>query len=398
MLKSSKRVFLTGATGILGSWLLAELLKKGHEPVVLMRDDTVPAARTRLRKALSTSGRSADAGRIKILLGDVGAPYLGLPTSVVDRLRKELDVVIHCAASVSFDPGKEDDTWQTNVQGTGHMLDFLGDSRIPYYHVSTAYVGGRHAGVWAEEDLEKGQEFTNAYERSKCECEKMVQASFASGVCRGAIFRPSIIVGSATGGEIAQFLNFYGFLKLVEVAARGRVRHGGRVRFATNPECALNLVPVDWTARALVRIIESEGPSGAVYNLTNPNPPRLQHLIDWANETLAPQGVRFEAAKVLDHTGSPLERLAHLQMRHYHPYMMHAPVFDRSNTDRALGGDMPFPPLDANYLDSLYTYARSQRWRSVFSQQHAGEHEVMEDAAAAVAAHADARLSQGVPG
>ena len=44
-------------------------------------------------------------------------------------------------------------------------------------HVSTAYVGGRHAGRFGEPDLDLGQEFRNTYEHSKYEAEQLLRGS-----------------------------------------------------------------------------------------------------------------------------------------------------------------------------------------------------------------------------
>jgi thioester reductase-like protein len=364
---ASRKVFVTGATGILGSWVVADALRQGYRPVVLMRDANEADARRRLSQVLSVAGLKDAAQDVEIHHGDISQPNFGLSLSEVDSIRANTDLFIHCAASVSFDPTKDQDTWQTNVQGTVHVLDVLADTDIPLYHVSTAYVAGKRQGLWRETDLHADQEFNNSYEHSKYECETMVQGAFASGKYRGAIFRPAIIVGATAGGRIAQFLNFYGFLRLMEAATDRRLHPGGPIRLQLDPACTKNLVPVDWTAAALWRIIEKEGPSGQVYNLTHPAPLAVGHLLEWANAKVAELGVTFESG---DHggEGTLLERMAQLQLRHYNPYLKYEPAFDRSNTDKALDGSLPFPEMDANFLDMLFHFASSQGWRNIFAQ------------------------------
>ena len=371
---TGKRVFITGATGILGSWILADALRRGYEPSVLMRDATVRQARQRLELVLSLAGITDGAERIRVYLGDVSEPSFGLTHQQIDEIRGGTDLMVHCAASVSFDPQKEHDTWNTNVQGTVHVLDVLADTQIPLYHVSTAYVAGARTGVCLESELFKGQHFNNAYERSKCECELMIQGAFASGAYRGAIFRPSIIVGASKGGRIAQFLNFYGFLRLVEAATSGKIDRGGRVRFAMDPDCTKNLVPVDWCAEALWHIVEHDAASGLVYHLTHPVPVPQKDLLDWANSYLDTTTFRFEGVESIDQKGSPLERMAQFQLRHYRPYLQDEPLFDRTHTERALNGAVPFPETNADFFDTLFSYARTQEWRTIFSQQEVMAH------------------------
>lgn len=364
----SQRVFITGATGILGSWVVADALRQGHRPTVLMRDASEEAARQRLDCVLSVAGLKHAAHEVQLYRGDVSRPSFGLSLAEVDRIRENTDLFIHCAASVSFDPNKEQDTWQTNVQGTVHVLDILADTDIPLYHVSTAYVAGKNQGLWRETDLHADQDFNNSYERSKYETEAMVQGAFASGKYRGAIFRPAIIVGATAGGRIAQFLNFYGFMRLIEAAADQRLHPGGPIRLPLDPACTKNLVPVDWTAAALWRIINHDGPSGQVYNLTHPAPLSLGALMDWSNKKLSGFGAAFEGSEALGE-GTLLERMAQMQLRHYNPYLKHEPQFDRTNTDRALGGSLPFPEMDEGFFDMLFHFARSQGWKNIFAQR-----------------------------
>lgn len=365
---NSQQVFITGATGILGSWVLAEVVAHGHQPVVLMRDATVEQARRRLDQALSVTHCPHGAKDAQILLGDVSRPQFGLSSQALGALRRDCGAFIHCAASVSFDPTRDDATLRTNVQGTGHVLEVLADTGIPLYHVSTAYVAGKATGLWRENDLERGQDFNNAYERSKCESEAMVHQAFASGDYCGAVFRPAIIVGAAKTGRIAQFLNFYGFIRLMEAAFEQRLHQGGAIRLPMNPLCTKNFVPVDWTAQALWRILEREGASGKVYNLTHPQPVVLQEMLAWANHRLQGSGITFEHGVLNGKKGTPIERVAQLQLRHYLPYLQEEPLFDRTNTDQALNGALPFPATDMKFFDRLYDYASAQGWRSVFQE------------------------------
>ncbi len=362
-----RRVLMTGATGILGGWILCELLEHGYAPAVIMRDASREDAQMRIRKILALVGTKVPPETIKIYHGDVSKPHLGLEQSEVAELRHNIDAFIHCAASVSFDPRQEKEIHNTNVKGTVNVLGFLEDTLTPLYHVSTAYVAGSRQDVCYENELEHNQDFKNAYERSKFESEKIVQQAFATGKCRGAIFRPSIIVGASSGGRIAQFLNFYGFLKVMEAARTGRIPCNGILRVVFPPNCTKNIVPVDWTANAFMKIMEREGASNNVYHLTHPNPVTHEMLIEWANTRLNPHGIVLESVEELGRDSTIVERLGNVSLLHYRPYLSDEPIFDRCNTDRALNGSAPFPETGHKFFDLLYEYAREHGWQDIYS-------------------------------
>lgn len=157
-----RRVLLTGATGFVGEALLQRLLTDlpGTEPVLLVRPkagqsgiDRVAALlrRPTFAAAVERAG-SAQAllARVDVIEGDLAA----LP-----ELPRDLDVVVHCAGDVSFDPPIQD-AFATNVTGTHALLTAVLDMSagrerpVHYVHVSTAYVGGRRRGSVPERPVE----------------------------------------------------------------------------------------------------------------------------------------------------------------------------------------------------------------------------------------------------
>jgi thioester reductase-like protein len=382
-------VLITGATGILGSWILGEALSRGYAPIALMRDRDHGKARARLQAVLGLVGQGAELDRVRIVLGDARRPNLGLDTNEASDLVSGLDLMVHCAASTSFDPGQDDDVWTTNVGGVENLLRFLDGKGVLLYHVSSAYVAGRRQGRVLETELEAGQQFRNTYERSKCASERLVHDAIADGRVQGAVFRPSIIAGASDTGTIAQFMNFYQFLRLIDMTSRGTGGNVQTIRMEADPAGTKNLVPVDWCAKALWAIVDAEGPSAKTYHLTNPAPETHLGMADWANTFLEEQnGIRLDVIKDLDNTRSRLESVYHRAIKHYLPYLEREPDFDRTNTDRALGGRLPFPETGPTYLDAIIGFAREQRWRGVFQSAPAPqpEHEAKKLALATNAA------------
>ncbi len=360
----NKTVLITGATGIMGCWVLGEALDRGYDPIVLMRDTDLDHARERLAAVLGLVQRSQCVDRVKIVRGDTREPDLGLTSDTVTNLRTSLGGMIHCAACTTFDPRRDGELWNTNVGGVANVLRFLQGTGIPLYHVSTAYVAGKRTGRALETELNINQEFNNTYERSKCESEQLVHLAIDKGSVQAAIFRPGILVGAGDGGRISQFLNFYQFLRFIDYAGNTKLKCNGRLRVKANPVSTKNLVPVDWSAKALWHIIEAEGPSSKTYHLTNPKPLTHGSLKNWVCQQLGVHEIVF--VERLSGSLTPLEAAANASLRLYQGYMQSEPCFDRSNTDQALGGAFPFPKVDAELCVKLLQFARERQWKGIF--------------------------------
>ncbi|MGP0005389.1 MAG: HAD-IB family phosphatase [Acidimicrobiales bacterium] len=168
---AGNRVAVTGATGFLGTALVERLLRcvPGCEIVVLVRPGQRLSAadRTgrevlrndcfdRLRSELGDSFEGEVGRRLTTIAGDVGRDGLGLD----DAGRKALascDVVIHSAATVSFD-APLDGAVEVNLLGPSRVAETLRavseehGSPLPHLiAVSTAYVNSGHKGDAFEE-------------------------------------------------------------------------------------------------------------------------------------------------------------------------------------------------------------------------------------------------------
>jgi alcohol-forming fatty acyl-CoA reductase len=162
-LLAGKKIVMTGVTGFIGEQLLWKILTElpDTRPSVLVRRKGSASARDRvaalLRKSIFTEPVAAAGGvaalldeRIEVIEGD-------LPN--VPELPADLDVLVHCAGDVSFDP-PIDQAFSTNVVGTQRLLERMlaavggGDgtpTKVPHYvHISTAYTAGRRRGAIPE--------------------------------------------------------------------------------------------------------------------------------------------------------------------------------------------------------------------------------------------------------
>ena len=107
----NKNVFVTGCTGLLGSWLVKDLVEKGANVTGLIRD-WVPKSNLILQDSIN---------KINTVRGDINDYYL------MERILNEyeIDTVFHLAAQtiVSIANRNPMSTFETNIKGTWNILE-----------------------------------------------------------------------------------------------------------------------------------------------------------------------------------------------------------------------------------------------------------------------------------
>jgi alcohol-forming fatty acyl-CoA reductase len=154
-----KKILLTGGTGFLGTALIEKILRslpdlgclylvirpsRGKSAAERFEKDVLGAAAFRgLREKLGDDFEDQVAKMVRVLEGDVHAPSLGLGEEDLTELSREVDVVIHSAASVIFD-APLDAAVDSNVRGTLGLLKLARswEKKPLFIHISTAYVAG----------------------------------------------------------------------------------------------------------------------------------------------------------------------------------------------------------------------------------------------------------------
>jgi CDP-glucose 4,6-dehydratase len=159
-----RSVLVTGAYGLLGSWLTKALLDGGARVAVLRRDDA-PAS------ALTLEGTEA---RCTVVRGDVR------DLELLDRVigEEEVDSVFHLAAQTIVGTAQRSplSTWETNVRGTWVLLEACRRHEVARVVVASsdkAY--GSHDDLPYREDHELRARFP--YDASKA-CADIVARSY----------------------------------------------------------------------------------------------------------------------------------------------------------------------------------------------------------------------------
>jgi thioester reductase-like protein len=356
-------VLLTGATGLLGQYLLHDLLLKAHPVAVLVRDSGQGRAAERIAQIVAfwneRLGRKLPTPIV--LSGDLGQVALGLTAADRRWLGRHCQSVIHSAANLSFVETREGEPWRTNVAGTKSLLRLCRDVGLAEWHqVSTAFVCGRRVGIIAEEDRDNSQGFHNPYEESKWQAEQLVRAT--PGI-RATIYRPAVIVGDSRTGYTNSFNGLYRFLELaVRLAPVNSTSGKARLplRLPLSGDEVWNLVSVDWVSRAIVELLAKSKWHGRTFHLVARSPVSTRFVRDIGAEVFNLPGVEFAGAEGVKHP-SRLEQLFLDGIREFWPYPGGNPVFASLNTGAALP-DLPPPAIDRPMLERLIRFAVANRW------------------------------------
>lgn len=172
------KVFITGATGLIGAHTTLELLNAGHDVRLLVRDINFA------RNYYSKQG---------YLLDDFVEADM-LDTEAVREGLKGCDAVVHCAAMVSLDYKLAEEIYRNNVQGIKSVLGAahkLGINKLIYVS-SVSALFDPHANTTNAFDALPDQ--NDPYARSKIACEEYARNMQAQGVPLCMTY-PAMVVG-----------------------------------------------------------------------------------------------------------------------------------------------------------------------------------------------------------
>ena len=269
------RVLLTGATGFVGPFLLADLLQQTNAQIYcLVRSDSPADATERLKKHLQSwmLWNEEYAPRLVAVPADLAQPLFGLPRDYFNSLADTIDTVYHSGAHVDFiQPYRR--LKEANVTGTATVLRLAAQGRYkPVHFVSTVNVfnGANSSRIIYESDPLSGeQELRTGYDQSKWVAESLVNIARSRGIAAN-IYRPGPIIGHSQAG----MSNAHDLLHRV---IAGGIRWG----YMPDMDIALNLSPVDYVSGAIVQISRQPSASGKTFHLVNANTVNVRQLLDW---------------------------------------------------------------------------------------------------------------------
>jgi len=360
-------IFMTGATGFLGHYVLKNLVNEGFRMVVMLRPPLADSV-ARLKELLNRLGGDLES---YIQHGQI-VPVEGiLPNALPRSDWGRTDAVLNCAASLQLFSNGNADPEKTNVGGTEAMIEWAETNSVKTFHaVSTAYTCGWNRGLIKEAFHHPKPDFQTDYEKSKWLAEMKLEEWAQRGGRVLTIYRPSFLVGDSTTGYTTQFGGMYQLAWLVSLLKKQYADSGNgektyvSLRIPGNPDDPQNLVPVDFVARVMGKVISNSALHNRIYHLANPEPPTNDLFKKCCEDYFGLYGGYFvEPDKVIGKCSSA-ESLLWDQYHLLTPRVTHNPVFDMTNTLQVMEQNgITFPTLDHDRIIKLFKYASECGWR-----------------------------------
>ena len=275
--KHEGRIFLTGATGFVGVFLLATLVQRPDVKKVacLVRAEDEPSARRRLEKCLKKYCLYANMDKVIAVPGNFGQPKLGLSPEQYDYFATWASVIFHLGAKVSY-VAPYSSHRQENTIGTLNMLEFSTHCRIKAMHYSstiaaygpTGHVTG--AKLLLEDERPAPHLAALPHDTGYAQSQYVAEALVWNAIDNGfpvAIYRPGFVLGHSQSG----LCNPDDFISRLFTSCMDMGL------YPVLPDQRKEFIPVDFVVDALVHVSMSHDNLGHGYNLVQPD---LDNAID----------------------------------------------------------------------------------------------------------------------
>ncbi|MDB4987696.1 MAG: hypothetical protein JWN04_2874 [Myxococcaceae bacterium] len=356
-------IFLTGATGYIGSYVANGLLREhGQRLALLVRAKNKDEGAKRLWQSLQMHMDFATFHEqlnqnIDIYLGDLTDKNLGLDDASYKKLAHDTTSIIHCAASLNRKSNKA--CFNVNLRGTLEVLKLA--RRAQDHHglrrfsdVSTAAVTGEvsHEVVHEDNAVDWSKSVYDPYSRTKKFCEHMVHELLPEVPI--TVFRPSTVLGDSRRPQTTQFDMVRAFVFLAKMPV-----------VPLDGAWKMDIVPADYVGAGIVAVHMQDRPEHGAYNLsTGVESPTYNQITEALKAAKIGSG-RIFAPKLVPAFGKLVDQLmdtprkwgvapAASLMKVFLPYLVYDTVFDNTRIQKVLGAaPTPFPA----YCSSLFKFA-----------------------------------------
>ncbi len=290
--KELGNVLLTGATGFLGSHLLANIIDTTNSIVYCLvrgKKEVPPELRLKLVLQEYFGEKYSDClgKRIIVVEGDIELQNLTKKPENRIILLNNIDTVIHSAANVKHF-GDDEAFYKANIQGTKNITDFCVEYNKKLIHISTLSVsgnileGGHITQKYINEEIEYdetklnvGQNLENIYAFSKFKAEEYVIRKIKNGL-NAKIMRIGNITGRMKDGKFQINANENAFV--------GRIKSIIDMRMVPNNlyDFDIEFTPVDKLSEAIILLSKIEN-SNNVFHVYNINHVKLNRFIEILN-------------------------------------------------------------------------------------------------------------------
>jgi nucleoside-diphosphate-sugar epimerase len=371
------KIILTGATGVLGSHIMYELLEHfinnaitGKLYLITRSKGIIPAI-DRINELLSSTYTPK-------VLKEIGLEQLHSYIEIIDSDLSEIQdaysekikgaYFIHSAGYVnlSTDEEQREKIFDENTTITKAIFKTFSPFIKKFIYISTAFSSGERKGIIDNDfhNLDFKLTHRNAYENAKFESENFVIQQCQSLGLPYQILRPSVIGGKMIGKEsnyfIPKFMVFYLLAKFFHFTAN-RNNAQENVRFMVNTATGLNIIPVDYVAKVILNTFEREDIEQLnIVNHTSFNIVKGLQLImkevGYTNFSTIPDALDFSYL-------NSIEKLYYESIgKHLKPYFItEANEYDTT----LLNSILEIPKIDSEALTNMIRYARINNFKDI---------------------------------
>ncbi len=347
-----KAVFLTGATGFFGAYLLDELLRTTDAEIYCLvrcnKEDKSGSQRLEEHLRFYSFWKDEFASRIIAVPGELSQPMLGLTEKRFQELGEQIDIIYHNGAWVnavypySF-------LKKTNVGGTREVLRLAATGQTkPFHFISTVAVFysdfyNNLCRKILETDTPEAT-LKGGYKQSKWVAEQLVVKARERGL-PSHIYRTARIMGHSETGITANLNDF--LIRLIQAC----VNLG---KFPSR-ETPLYLVPADYAARSLIHLSLQKNSEGKKFHILNPAAITWNNFFEiikdiggYSLEKVSPEEWGEEIRRYIDgNKKSAMYTILRFALDSSKAMVDTKPEFDMSETLNGLAGTgIECPPVD----------------------------------------------------
>lgn len=325
-----QNIFITGASGFVGQYLVNELITKTtNQLFLLVRARNNQSATERIKK-IFRQHKHLVGSRILPIEGELDKVYFGLGIDKFEDLAQKTNLIYHTAATIKFNlPYQE--AYNINVEGTKTCLSLAQKAGLKFerfHHISTAYVNRQ---------LRKNEKrsFNNTYEQTKFEAELLFSQIEDIPY---TIYRPSIVSGNSVTGNLAASSIIYKFIILL---SRNLL-----CKLPIDSDASLNIIPVNNFVNKMLAIGSQKESIGKTYHLTHQKNTEFRALLEQACSLLNVEPPEFVSRQQIEDI--PNQIMQHIEV--FMPYIRQSQKFEFQTEE---GIKNLLPPCD-NVISTLH--------------------------------------------
>ena len=275
-------ILFTGGTGFIGGFLLIEILENTETVIYcLLRCSSKKEGKERLVNRLQEKGvwKEKYNARLKVIVGNLDLPKLGLSGKELIRLADEIDVIFHLGASINWISNYTSQA-QANVLNFKELLKLATSKKIIPIHYSSSmsiYASAKkflNEPIFENEIFHEPGSLYGGYCQSKWVCERIIEQARERNIPIN-VYRIGETKGNSSTGlsDLNNFVNlFMCFCLMTHVAP------------LTYRNTRFNYVPVDYIAKAILHISKNMKGTGKTFQFNSTQLFTLKEMVNEMNK------------------------------------------------------------------------------------------------------------------